>query len=404
MAKLHDATTDRPSQNQNNKMCQAQDTRGCISHYMNRDATMMILSLLYLCSLSVSVADAFLVGPLQQPVQISRRPTEALTLRRREKVPSVPVASMTTDNEEISPSALAVAFDSINRCRYACTRFRRHAEPEKEPAQITAQEGKNKTIAEPTASESDKIVVRQALHCLNIARRAPSGFNSQPYRLLLVSSVKAKEALAKCCHGRNADRVRDSDCTVLFLADREWGRDLTRFGTFLDNGNENNPISKWMKRKIQLLVLLFSSGYPLPRFLAAPISFLVRSIIGFIGAITRRRLLVPTLSSAETWSTKNTMLVAMSYMLAATSRGLATCPMEGVWAPGIKRALGIPRRYAIPLIVSTGTPYHTPTTDSDEADDIGMPHGTGSDKATPRYPLADIVFADVFGSEAMLPS
>ena len=387
---------------------QAQDTRSCISHYMNRNATMIILSLFHLFSLGISVSDAFLVGPLQRPVQISRRPTEALKLmrRQREKAPSVPVASMTTDTEEISPSAMAVAFDSINRCRYACTRFRRHAEQKKEPAQITAiaKEGKNKAIAEPTASESDKIVIRQVLHCLNIARRAPSGFNSQPYRLLMVSSVQAKEALAKCCHGRNADRVRDSDCTVLFLADREWGRDWTRFGKFLDARNEGNPIGKWMKRKIQMLVLLFSSGYPLPRFLSAPISFLVRSIIGFIGAITRRRLLVPTLSSAETWSTKNTMLVAMSYMLAATSRGLATCPMEGVWVPGIKRALGIPRRYAIPLIVSTGTPYHTPTTDLDEADDVGMAHGAGSDKATPRYPLADVVFADVFGSEAILPS
>lgn len=387
---------------------QAQDTRSCISHYMNRNATMIILSLFHLFSLGISVSDAFLVGPLQRPVQISRRPTEALKLmrRQREKAPSVPVASMTTDTEEISPSAMAVAFDSINRCRYACTRFRRHAEPKKELAQITAiaKEGKNKATAEPTASESDKIVIRQVLHCLNIARRAPSGFNSQPYRLLMVSSVQAKEALAKCCHGRNADRVRDSDCTVLFLADREWGRDWTRFGKFLDARNEGNPIDKWMKRKVQMLVLLFSSGYPLPRFLSAPISFLVRSIIGFIGAITRRRLLVPTLSSAETWSTKNTMLVAMSYMLAATSRGLATCPMEGVWVPGIKRALGIPRRYAIPLIVSTGTPYHTPTTDLDEADDVGMAHGAGSDKATPRYPLADVVFADVFGSEAILPS
>ena len=387
---------------------QAQDTRGCIYHYMNRNATMIILSLFHLFSLGISVSDAFLVGPLQQPVQISRRPTEALKLmrRQREKAPSAPVASMTTDTEEISPSAMSVAFDSINRCRYACTRFRRHAEPKKEPAQITAiaKEGKNKATAEPTASESDKIVIRQVLHCLNIARRAPSGFNSQPYRLLMVSSVQAKEALAKCCHGRNADRVRDSDCTVLFLADREWGRDWTRFGKFLDARNEGNPIDKWMKRKIPMLVLLFSSGYPLPRFLSAPISFLVRSIIGFIGAITRRRLLVPTLSSAETWSTKNTMLVAMSYILAATSRGLATCPMEGVWVPGIKRALGIPRRYAIPLIVSTGTPYHTPTTDLDEADDVGMAHGAGSDKATPRYPLADVVFADVFGSEAILPS
>lgn len=327
--------------------------------------------------------------------------TEAWKLRRRRQS-QAPAIAMANGEETITPSAMAVTFDSINRCRYACTRFRRHAEPKK----IQTQPASTKKAAEPTASESDKTVIRQALNCLNIARRAPSGFNSQPYRLLMVSSVEAKEALAKCCHGRNADRVRDSDATVLFLADREWGRDMGRFGIFLDVGDtsKGKAMNKWVKRKIQALVLLFSSGYPLPRFLSAPISFLVRSIIGAIGTITRRRLLVPTLSSAETWSTKNTMLVAMSYMLAATSRGLATCPMEGLWAQGARRALGIPRRYAIPLIVSTGAPYHTPTAGLDEADDVGMVHGAGSNKATPRYSLRDVVYADTFGSEAMLPS
>ena len=354
--------------------------------------------------LLVTASDAF---STTHPTSTSRpgggKPTEALNLRRQHRAPVLAATSMTGDDEEnISPSAMTVAFDSINRCRYACTRFRRHAEPKK----IQTQPASTKKAAEPTASESDKTVIRQALHCLNIARRAPSGFNAQPYRLLMVSSVEAKEALAKCCHGRNADRVRDSDATVLFLADREWGRDLGRFGAFLDGRDtgKGKSINKWVKRKIQALVLLFSSGYPLPRFLSAPLSFLVRSIIGAIGTITRRRLLVPTLSSAETWSTKNTMLVAMSYMLAATSRGLATCPMEGVWAQGARRALGIPRRYAIPLIVSTGTPYHTPTADLDEADDVGMSHGAGSKKATPRYALRDVVYADTFGSEAMLPA
>ena len=368
----------------------------------HHDGKMTLLLHAKLLLLLVIVSDAFSTGTLSASTSRPGRgkSMEALNLRRKYRV--LAAASMAGD-ENITPSAMAVAFDSINRCRYACTRFRRHAEPKKIPTQSNSK----KRAAQPRASESDKTVIRQALHCLNIARRAPSGFNSQPYRLLMVSSVDAKEALAKCCHGRNADRVRDSDATVLFLADREWGRDLSRFGRFLDGGNTTNnrkPMNKWVKRKIQMLVLLFSSGYPLPRFLSAPMSFLVRSMIGFIGTITRRRLLVPTLSSAETWSTKNTMLVAMAYMLAATSRGLATCPMEGVWAQGARRALGIPRRYAIPLIVSTGTPYHPPMADLEEADDVGMAHGAGSGNATPRYPLRDVVYADTFGTEAMLPS
>mmetsp|Transcript_16419 Transcript_16419/g.35671 ORF Transcript_16419/g.35671 Transcript_16419/m.35671 type:complete len:384 (+) Transcript_16419:83-1234(+) len=377
-----------------------------------------IKSLMWLCA-SLITSDAF-VGPMPVSKDDVGRSTRSPTTSCRT---SLEQATSATNNSP-GPSAMAVAFDSINRCRYACTRFRRHAEQRKSNAadqmkDTTAQGTKDNTKQKPraTASVSDLTVVRQALHCLNMARRAPSGFNSQPYRLLMVSSEPAKEALALCCHGRNADRVRDSDCTILFLADREWGRDMSRFGTFLDERPANAklpPMGKWVKRKIQILVLMFSSGYPFPRLIASPMSFIVRFVVGLVGTVTRRRILMPTLSSAETWATKNTMLVAMSYMLAATSRGLATCPMEGVWAQGVRRALGIPRRYAIPLIVSTGTPYHSPTDSNDETegkqqieedepDDVGMAHGAGSGKATPRYPLRDVVFADTFGEAALLP-
>lgn len=381
----------------------------------------------WLCSILVVCTDAF-VRPAHVSASILAPAAPKCDIFLRS---GILVEASSTDNDAgstrsssptPSASAMAVAFDSINRCRYACTRFRRHAEPKKEhPADeakdtsSTSAKGTTHKRQVPTASVSDRAVVRQALHCLNIARRAPSGFNSQPYRLLMVSSEPAKEALASCCFGRNADRVRDSDCTVLFLADREWGRDMSRFGAFVDDDGDQRqrPVGKWVKRKIQVLVLMFSSGYPLPRVIASPLSFVVRFFVGLVGTITRRRILMPTLSSAETWATKNTMLVAMSYMLAATSRGLATCPMEGVWAQGIRRALGIPRRYAIPLIVSTGTPYHNPTStvltsnetqeEDDEPDDVGMAHGAGSGKATPRYPLREVVFADTFGEAAMMP-
>lgn len=289
---------------------------------------------------------------------------------------------------------LAAAFESIVNGRYACTRFRRHVE------QDTPDEQRDDD--RPRASASDMAIVREAVCCLDLARRAPSGFNSQPYRIVLVSEPAAKEVLASSCHGRNADRVRDSDCTAVFLADREWGRDLKRYGTLLADKKGRRPMGKWMRRKAQGLVMLFSSGYPLPRIFASPLSFVVRSISGIFAFITRRRILIPTLSSAETWATKNTMLVAMTYMLAASSRGLVTCPMEGYWAAGIRRALGIPGRFAIPLIVSTGTAYHhidTSDKTAEESDDAGMAHGTGPGNATPRYLLSDVIFQDSYGKK-----
>ena len=41
------------------------------------------------------------------------------------------------------------------------------------------------------------------------------------------------------------------------------------------------------------------------------------------------RIPAPTVCSAEAWAIKNTMLAAENYLLAATSHGLSSCPMEG---------------------------------------------------------------------------
>jgi len=130
----------------------------------------------------------------------------------------------------------AASFEVVVNARYACTRFRRHQEANSEyPHDIGNSDNDNnaivaassKTIIAPTASLSDLSLVRTATQCLAIATRAPTGFNVQPYRIVLVHSKSDKENVARHCLGRNADRVRDSDCTAVFLADRECGRDWT---------------------------------------------------------------------------------------------------------------------------------------------------------------------------------
>ena len=284
-----------------------------------------------------------------------------------------------SESQPVDSTVLADSFDTIVQSRYACTRFHRH------------EDSSNVSVK---SSQSNADIVKKAFHCLDLSRRAPSGFNAQPYRMILVHTTSQKELLANYCLGRNADRVRDSDCTAVFLADKECLRDYKRFGSFLQKTargrttNKSKPLSPWARRKIQGLVLLFSSGWPLPRFVANPLSFCIRLGVSACSAITRRKLLVPSLASAETWATKNTMLVAMTYMLACSSRGIETCPMEGFNAGGIRKVLGIPRQYSIPLIVSTGLPYRREAEEEGE-DDVGMGHGSAllkSDNESSRFP------------------
>eukprot|EP00555_Chaetoceros_dichaeta_P002170 CAMPEP_0198252330 /NCGR_PEP_ID=MMETSP1447-20131203/2829_1 /TAXON_ID=420782 /ORGANISM="Chaetoceros dichaeta, Strain CCMP1751" /LENGTH=386 /DNA_ID=CAMNT_0043937523 /DNA_START=30 /DNA_END=1190 /DNA_ORIENTATION=+ len=307
-----------------------------------------------------------------------------------------------------SSSTTAQLFDSMVMNRYACTRFHRH---EESSATTTSTAADLTNKSSPTASKSNPEIVNKAIHCLDMARRAPSGFNAQPYKFLVVHTPLKKELLAKYCLGRNADRVRDSDCTVLFLADRESARDWKRFSSFLKKSPLGRKRSKaidksekkasWATKKLQLLLLLFSSGWPLPRILAAPLSFGVRLGVSIVSVLSRRRVLVPSLGSSETWSSKNTMLVAMTYLLGCTSREMATCPMEGYNIGGIRKVLGIPRRYAIPIIVSTGAAFKG---EEEGIDDVGMAHGAPGGSSLPgteRYPFEEVVFGDEgFGETA----
>jgi len=56
------------------------------------------------------------------------------------------------------------------------------------------------------------------------------------------------------------------------------------------------------------------------------------------------------------WLTKQAMLTAMNFMLAATAAGLATVPMEGFDESRVKRLLGIPSGHVVPLLIPVGLP------------------------------------------------
>jgi hypothetical protein len=178
----------------------------------------------------------------------------------------------------------------------------------------------------------------------------------------------------------------------------------------------------WFKRfKVFVFIAIFTQGVPyLPTIIAEPMSAIFCFMMRLLSWITRRRYPLPTVSSSIAWSQKNTMLVAMSYMLLCTSQRLATTPMEGFTAWGIRRVLKIPRRYTIPLIVATGRPFirnrnqhdnhaiDAASSDSsgctDESkrcggrDDAGMLHGNTKGTTTKRYPREMMIYGDLFGT------
>lgn len=278
-----------------------------------------------------------------------------------------------SDGEDAAASSRSFEAAVLNR--YSCKKFQR---------------SDGSTSTETSASKPDPAVLQKALHCLDLARRTPTAFNTQPWKVVLVSSPEQKIALSKYCLGANGGRVRDSDCTAIFLADRQVFWSLARFRKLV-RSTSSRPISRRTLLQMQFYILLFSSGYPLPRILRAPISFCVRTAVSFVNLFTSWFYPLPSLANAETWSSKQVLMVAMTYMLGCSSIGLATIPMEGINASGIRKVIKAPSRYAIPLIVSTGLPL----------DDTKVSNAL-MQNTTDRYPMEEVVFGDSFGAQMQM--
>lgn len=275
-------------------------------------------------------------------------------------------------------SSTSMDVDTAAKLRYACKKFKRYDG-------YDGTESSHASIPNPD-------IVSKAIESLDVARLAPNAFNTQPYKMIIVHTPDKKRELSKCVLGPNIKRILDSDCTIVFLADRQVCGTFHRLKDFLIASAKPDRIpTRKLLLIMRLYITIFSSGYPLPRILAAPISFIVRTGVSIINMFTRKFFLLPTLANAETWSTKSVMLVAMTYMLCCSSRGLATCPMEGINASAIRKQLKIPKRYAIPLVIATGEPIVKP--DTSEAI---------KDSANRRYPMKEIIYSETFGSELPL--
>ncbi|CBJ49232.1 nitroreductase-like protein [Ectocarpus siliculosus] len=207
---------------------------------------------------------------------------------------------------------------------------------------------------------------------LALVLRAPSGFNIQPYECIVVTSDEAKHKLSRAMLGPNRERVLAAGATVVFASDLNSMKNVRKLTTML--AKEGWP--EGFIKKVPLYLSVFSTGHNrllrLPLVAAKKLSFAV---------VRRLGKGMPTVSGAEAWAFKSTMLAVQELLLAATSHGLATCPMEGFDMRRLRKALRIPLRYSVPIVVSIGYP-------SDDRREI----------KTLRFPPEEVLHREEFGT------
>ncbi len=180
---------------------------------------------------------------------------------------------------------------------------------------------------------------------LDLANRAPSGFNLQPWHFIVVTDPSRRAALREAA--LDQAQVGEAPATVIFAADPDsWHLHLEEV---LAMGKAEGAVSPNYERQLRRTVP--------PAFALGPLG-----LLGFLRGLFLpvRRLFTPTptlpvsRSGLRAYAVKQTMLAAQTFMLAAAAHDLDTCPMEGFDEVRVKRLLGIPRRMAVPVMVTVG--------------------------------------------------
>lgn len=141
--------------------------------------------------------------------------------------------------------------------------------------------------------------------CLEVAQRAPTSFNTQPWCAVVVQAPEARRALAKGMMAANGPRVETAPTSVVFCGDLEPQRLL---------------------------------GPDAPAYIAPALDAMIDQAGG-----------------VKAWSLKQGSLAAATFMLACTARGIQTCPMEGFdSAAAVADAIGLPARYLPFMVISCG--------------------------------------------------
>lgn len=216
--------------------------------------------------------------------------------------PSAPRLAPRTGLSRVAMSTSAEHFSQLVHARYACKAF-----------------------------DPSKPVDDGALRaCLELAQRAPTSFNTQPWVAIVVKGADAKATLSEALAEGNRPKLESAPAAIVFAADMEPEKLLTE---------------------------------------ATP-DFVRNALPLFMEQCT----------TPEAWAFKQTSFAAGTFMLAATAHGLQTCPMEGfASSTAVRDAVGLPARYAVPLVVAVGHELEPPA------------------KRSPRFDLSSQVFVDTFG-------
>ncbi|MDB5352020.1 MAG: nitroreductase [Planctomycetota bacterium] len=151
---------------------------------------------------------------------------------------------------------------------------------------------------------------------LHLATLAPSGYNLQPWRFLVVRTAANREKLRQCAYGQ--PKIGQAPVVVIVLGYHNPHR--THLGPMVAEQVRRDAITPEIGK-------------------------------GMTAMATRAMENVP---DPQVWATRSTMLAAATLMIAAESLGVSSAPMEGFETEKVKQAFGVPDDHSVCCLIALG--------------------------------------------------
>ena len=169
---------------------------------------------------------------------------------------------------------------------------------------------------DPEKTVSDELIKE----LIEMAAKAPSSFNLQPWSVMILKDSEEKARLRKLAWDQ--PKVTEAPVVFIVLADR-------------DGWNKGHP---FVEKNFQEMIKAGSMKEDQHDW--------------FLNAC--RTLYGEREEKQQAFACKNTGFFAMSLMYAAKHLGLDTHPMDGFDHDGVREAFHIPENYWIPLLLAIG--------------------------------------------------
>lgn len=182
--------------------------------------------------------------------------------------------------------------------------------------------------------------------CLDLALMAPNSSNLQTWEFYRLVNPEVKNRVVKACFSQPAAATAAELIVCVAMKDN-WRKHCKQMLAELYKMPVAPPKSALIYYS-KLAPFVYTTGF---FNILTPFKWVMNTILGFFRVVPRDPI---SSWGMKLWAVKSTALACENLMLAFRAHGYDTCPMEGFDSWKVKKAMKLPWRAEITMIISAG--------------------------------------------------